>query len=350
MQITLKCDNCGKLFSVRRSAKQLKERKHFFCSNKCVGEFKKKQTKNNAICAICGKPYHVKPRELRTTKYCSKKCQNAARKIYMRGSGNHQYALKGSDNKSWKSDVRESSYGYTLIRKLDHPFCNGDGFVFEHRLVAEQYLLNNENSVEINGKKYLSPTYVVHHKDFNKQNNSVENLMVMTKRDHSKLHAILNPDQRNGRNMFERNGKKIKIKRVTETAILPERKTDGSVGYDLCVDSDKPIEIQPHNSVIVSTGLAFEIPIGYAGCIYARSGISIKRNIRPSTCVSVIDSDYRGDVMLPMYNDSDEVQIVEPYERVAQLVLHKVWIPEVEVVEELSDTERGKKGFGSTGR
>lgn len=137
---------------------------------------------------------------------------------------------------------------------------------------------------------------------------------------------------------------------MTETAILPDRKTDGAAGYDLCVDSDKPIEIKPHEAVIVSTGIAFEIPKGYVGCVYARSGISIKRHVRPSTCVSVIDSDYRGDVRLPMYNDSGETQIIEPYERVAQIVLHKIATPEIEVVDKLEETDRGENGFGSTGR
>lgn len=143
---------------------------------------------------------------------------------------------------------------------------------------------------------------------------------------------------------------KLIIKKVTPTAIVPERQTDGSAGYDLCVDYENPISIQPHESALVSTGLAFEIPEGYVGCIYARSGISIKRHIRPSTCVSVIDSDYRGAVWLPMYNDSDKVQTVEPHERVAQLVLHKIVTPEIEIVEELSETERGDGGLGSTGR
>ena len=144
--------------------------------------------------------------------------------------------------------------------------------------------------------------------------------------------------------------RKLKIKRVTDTAIVPEVKTNGSAGYDLCVDSSETIEIPPHKTVMAQTGLAFEIPDGYFGAIYARSGVSTKRGIRPATCVSVIDSDYRGNVGLPLHNDTDEIRVVEPYERVAQMVLQKALVVDIEIVEDLNDTERGDGGFGSTGR
>jgi hypothetical protein len=92
-------------------------------------------------------------------------------------------------NSSWKSDEKISVYGYRLIRCLDHPFKNGDDFVFEHRLVAEKYLLNDENSIEINGKRYLRPELVVHHIDKNKLNNSVDNLVIMTRSEHTSMHT-----------------------------------------------------------------------------------------------------------------------------------------------------------------
>jgi hypothetical protein len=110
---------------------------------------------------------------------------------YMKGNGNHQYGLRGNLNSSWKSDERISYYGYKLIRCLDHPFKNCDGFVFEHRLVAEKFLLDDTNSVMIDGKLYLSPDYDVHHIDFNRLNNDPSNLLVITRSDHAQLHATL---------------------------------------------------------------------------------------------------------------------------------------------------------------
>lgn len=111
----------------------------------------------------------------------------------MQGARNHQFGLTGSKNATWKSDEKISNYGYKMIRIPNHPFCNIDGFVFEHRLVAEKYLLNDGNSVEVNNKKYLNPNFVVHHKNFNKLDNRVENLEIMTKGEHSSLHSKLNP-------------------------------------------------------------------------------------------------------------------------------------------------------------
>ena len=141
----------------------------------------------------------------------------------------------------------------------------------------------------------------------------------------------------------------VKIKKVTETAILPTKGTEGSAGYDLYVDSDEEIMIHPHRTEMLQTNIAFEIPKGYFGAVYARSGISTKRGLRPATCVSVIDSDYRGSVGVPIHNDTDGIRFVDAHERVAQIVITP--IPEVELVlvDELSDTGRGIGGFGSSG-
>lgn len=152
----------------------------------------------NCICPICGKKFHLKQSLVDKCKSncCSRSCSAELKKINMSGAGNHQFGLKGRLNSSWKSDEKISHYGYRLIRDLDHPFANSDGFVFEHRLVAEKYLLNKYNSVEINGKTYLRNDYDVHHKDFNRLNNSVENLLVMTKAEHKSLHNKLSPRAR----------------------------------------------------------------------------------------------------------------------------------------------------------
>ena len=119
---------------------------------------------------------------------CSYKCLNLLKQEIYKGSDNPNYNNKGCKNPIWKSDEKISLYGYRLIRDLNHPFRNCDDFVFEHRIVAEKFLLNRDNSVEINGKLYLSPLYEVHHIDRDRLNNSPENLMVLTKSEHMKLH------------------------------------------------------------------------------------------------------------------------------------------------------------------
>ena len=141
----------------------------------------------------------------------------------------------------------------------------------------------------------------------------------------------------------------IRVKKMTDTAIVPEQCSDGAAGFDLCIDSAEPISIPPHSTVMVQSGIAFEIPKGYFGGIYARSGISTREGIRPATCVSVIDSDYRGSVGLPLHNDTDVEKVIEPYSRVAQILIQRVYTPKIVLSDTLSDTERGVGGFGSTG-
>lgn len=167
-----------------------------FCSKKCEYEWRKSQSPLNCTCAYCGKQFHRKETHKRKNikNYCSTTCANKDKKIRYSGSGNHQHGLKGSLNASWKSDEYISFYGYKLIRTENHPFKNCDDFVFEHRLVAEKYLLNDKNSVVINNKKYLSPDYVVHHLNFNRQDNDVKNLLIMEKGEHTSLHAKINKD------------------------------------------------------------------------------------------------------------------------------------------------------------
>ena len=141
----------------------------------------------------------------------------------------------------------------------------------------------------------------------------------------------------------------IKIKKVSNTAIMPTQASAGSAGYDLYADIESPIEIKPHETVLIPSNIAFEIPKNYFGAIYARSGLSTKKGLRPATCVSVIDSDYRGSVGLPIHNDSEQVRTIEPYERIAQIVFQKALHADFVLVDELDDTDRGSGGFGSTG-
>jgi dUTP pyrophosphatase len=141
----------------------------------------------------------------------------------------------------------------------------------------------------------------------------------------------------------------IKIKKLTETATIPTCGTAESAGYDLYGDNDDVIQIAPHSTIKIPTGIAMAIPSGYFGAVYARSGLATKKGLRPSNCVGILDADYRGNVIVALHNDTDELMEVNPHERIAQLVIQKFEPIVFNEVEELDDTERGVGGFGSTG-
>lgn len=142
----------------------------------------------------------------------------------------------------------------------------------------------------------------------------------------------------------------IKIKKIDTNAQLPTYGSEGSAGADLYACIEEGIQIKPGESVLIKTGLAFEIPLDYVGLIYARSGLATKRGLAPANKVGVIDSDYRGEVMVALYNQTENIQIVEPRERIAQLVITPYLKVEFEEVNELDSTLRGSGGFGSTGK
>lgn len=141
----------------------------------------------------------------------------------------------------------------------------------------------------------------------------------------------------------------LKFKKLTETAIEPTRGTVGSAGLDLYSDNQEEVMVYPRTSEMVKTGIAMEIPAGYFGAIYPRSGISTKQGLRLANCVAVIDSDYRGEIHLPMHNDGCDPVIIKPGTRLAQIVFHKYAEVNLNEVDNLSETERGTGGFGSTG-
>jgi dUTP pyrophosphatase len=143
---------------------------------------------------------------------------------------------------------------------------------------------------------------------------------------------------------------KINLKKLTETAILPEQGSAYAAGYDLFADLKEQVEIAPHKTFMVPTGLAMEIPEGYFGGIFARSGLAAKESLRPANCVGVVDADYRGEVKVALHNDSDDMRVIMPGQKVAQLVIVPFLSVEFEEVTELSDTVRGVGGFGSTGK
>ena len=143
---------------------------------------------------------------------------------------------------------------------------------------------------------------------------------------------------------------KIAVKKLDERAVLPTYGSEFSAGADLYAVCDGEVTFAPGETKLIKTGLAMEIPEGYAGLIYARSGLASKRGLAPANKVGVIDADYRGEFMVALHNHSQQVQIVAPGERVAQLVVVPVVTPGFAQVEELTDTARGAGGFGSTGK
>lgn len=141
----------------------------------------------------------------------------------------------------------------------------------------------------------------------------------------------------------------INVKKLDEKAILPTYGSAFSAGADLYACLAESVTIAPGEAVLIHTGLAMEIPEGYAGLIFARSGLATKQGLAPSNKVGVIDPDYRGEVMVSLFNHSKEVRVIEHGERIAQLVLTPFLTASWNEVDELNETVRGAGGFGSTG-
>lgn len=142
----------------------------------------------------------------------------------------------------------------------------------------------------------------------------------------------------------------IKVKKLDERAVLPAYGSEYAAGADLYAVSDGAITFLPGETKFVHTGLAMEIPVGYAGLVYARSGLATKRGLAPANKVGVIDTDYRGEIMVALHNHSEKEQTIESGERIAQLVVTPFLKAEYTEAESLSDTARGEGGFGSTGK
>ena len=142
----------------------------------------------------------------------------------------------------------------------------------------------------------------------------------------------------------------MNIKKLDDKAILPTYGSEWAAGADLYACENAEIKLAPGETRLIHTGLAFEIPEGLVGLVYARSGLASKRGLAPANKVGVIDSDYRGEVMVALHNHSTVEQSVAPGERIAQIVFTPYYAAEFTEVEELSDTVRGPGGFGSTGR
>ena len=143
----------------------------------------------------------------------------------------------------------------------------------------------------------------------------------------------------------------LKIKKVRENAKVPFRATSGSAGLDLCAAIDEPIALKGGATAVIPTGIAIALPSNeYGAFIFPRSGLAVKHGIGLLNSVGVVDSDYRGEIMVGVINQISEEYVIQPGERVAQMVIMPVSMMPVEEVSELDDTDRGAGGFGSTGK
>ena len=141
----------------------------------------------------------------------------------------------------------------------------------------------------------------------------------------------------------------VKLKKLTPNAIIPTYGTAQSAGADLYSGMEQPVTIEPGKTEFIHTGIAIAIPEGLVGLVYARSGMACKKGIAPANKVGVVDADYRGEIMVALHNHSNEIQKIEKYERIAQIVFTPYYAATFNEVDELTDTVRGEGGFGSTG-
>ncbi len=141
----------------------------------------------------------------------------------------------------------------------------------------------------------------------------------------------------------------VKVKKLYDHAKLPKYGTEFSAGADLCACLEAPVTILPGETKMISIGIAMELPVGYAGLVYARSGLASKRGLAPANKVGVVDSDYRGEFFVPLRNHSAEPQTIEPGDRIAQMIITPYYAANFVEAEDLSETCRGLGGFGSTG-
>lgn len=141
----------------------------------------------------------------------------------------------------------------------------------------------------------------------------------------------------------------VRIKKLNPNAVIPTYGTPFAAGADLYACIDEPVTVNPGQTVFIHTQIAIEIPAGYAGFVYARSGLSCKKGLAPANKVGVIDADYRGEIMVALHNHSESAVTVDSGERIAQLVIAPFLTAQFETADELEETQRGAGGFGSTG-
>ena len=148
----------------------------------------------------------------------------------------------------------------------------------------------------------------------------------------------------------EREKTLLKVEKLAHNKFIPEYKTEGAAGMDLCAAIERPITLRPLERTLIPTGIKIELEHGYEAQIRPRSGLSIKHGITLINCVGTIDEDYRGEVCVPIVNLSNETYTIQPDERIAQMVIARVEQANIQIVLNLTETARGAGGFGSTGK
>jgi len=303
---------------------------------------------NNVTCYVCKTPFHLKKSHLENRVHkdkvtCSRLCSSKVRKEIMAGISNHQFGLKGELNPSYISDIRTSSYGYMLVRASTHPLAHYDGYILLHRLIYEEYLKSigeYQYLITMDGHYVLNPAFVIHHIDGNKLNNQLENLELTTLAEHSSRHADDRSIIRNELGQIVTTQGEIKSGSLTKNKRL-------DAGQD--VKASKSVTIPARGDVIVFTDLIINVPEGYVGLLWSRSGLSVKHKIEVGA--GCIDSGYNGEVLVHLYNHSDVPYDVNIGDRIAQLLTIPIDLRNYVEVEEFSTvTERGEGGFGSTGK
>lgn len=339
VNLELDCEVCGQHYTVGSEG-----------SNRCMSHVCQKaeikNSKHNATCYICKTTFHIKASQLAKRIHkdkitCSRACSAVARKELMSGENNHQFGLKGELNSSHLSDIRISSYGYILVKHDTHPLSHYDGYMLLHRLVYEEYLRTTNDYTyltEIDGKWVLNPAFVVHHIDENKLNNSLSNLELSTLAEHSARHS---EDRTIIRDSLGRIS--TVVGEIKSGTLVRNKRLDA--GQD--IKSSIALTIPAKESAVVSTGLVINVPEGYVGLVWSRSGLSVKHKLEVGA--GCIDSGYNGEVLVHLYNHGSCDYTVEVGDKIAQLLTLPVSLGSYEQVDEFKESQRGSDGFGSSG-
>lgn len=306
----------------------------------------------NTVCSCCGTPMYIKPSALKKAKThtCSRECHIDMCKKRMTGKNNHQYGLRGHLNASFKGDILQKKNNRqidTVVYMPHHPFANKSGRVKIHRLLVEanHERYRHEYFIEIDGSYYLKKHLVVHHIDGNHYNNDISNLDVMTVAEHRRVHNMMRPQKKHEKTgRFVSSKLRIKFRKLKPNAKKPYQATRGSAGFDLySTDVERTLLTEKHN-----LGIAVQIPEGYVGLLFPRSSCA-KTGKWMGNSVGVIDSDYVGELSAVFYT-REGAESYEVGDRVAQLLVIPTPHIEWKEVDELTPTERGSGGYGSTGR
>lgn len=293
--------------------------------------------------------------------FCSKECLYEYKKEWFKGENNHQYGLKGKKNATFQDrDLFTHNHNLLDIKVYapEHPFADRAGRVLKHRLIVEQHSerFDDKYFVVIDGEKYLDKKVEVHHKNFDHNDNRIENLEPLTKGEHISKHNAMREIVRDKRGrivgIIDHTPRIIKIKPLRDDFNMPKRQHTADAAFDVYSPSD--IEINVGRNV-VPLGFSIELPKGYAALIRSRSGFSLRgmesldgKRMDADVITGLVDENFRGEVGAII--KSNEHFVIAKGTRIAQLLPYKVPNLLFEIVDELSETERGAGGYGSTGK